>query len=67
VPIIFVIVIDPASAGFVSNLARPGGNITGFALFEYSASAKWLELLKQIAPGVTRLFTLAPGEVADFC
>jgi ABC-type uncharacterized transport system substrate-binding protein len=55
VPIVFVSVIDPVSAGFVSNLARPGGNTTGFALSEYGTSAKWLELLKQIAPGVTRV------------
>src|SRR5215471_5421649 len=55
VPIVFVTVIDPVSAGFVSNLARPGGNTTGFALAEYGTSAKLLELLKQIAPGVTRV------------
>jgi putative ABC transport system substrate-binding protein len=55
VPIVFVTVIDPVSAGFVSNLARPGGNTTGFALAEYGSSAKLLELLKQIAPGVTRV------------
>ena len=55
VPIIFVIVLDPVAAGFVSNLARPGGNITGFALYEYGISAKWLELLKQIAPNVSRV------------
>ena len=58
VPIVFVSVIDPVSAGFVSNLARPGGNTTGFALSEYGTSAKWLELLKQIAPGVTRVAVL---------
>jgi len=55
VPIVFVTVIDPVSAGFVSNLARPGGNTTGFALAEYGTFAKLLELLKQIAPGVTRV------------
>jgi putative ABC transport system substrate-binding protein len=55
VPIVFVSVADPVSAGFVSNLARPGGNTTGFALYEYGTSAKWLELLKQIVPGVTRV------------
>jgi putative ABC transport system substrate-binding protein len=55
VPIVFVTVFDPVSAGFVSNLARPGGNTTGFALSEYGTSAKWLELLKQIAPDVTRV------------
>jgi putative ABC transport system substrate-binding protein len=54
VPIVFVNVADPVGAGFVDSLARPGGNATGFILFEYGMSAKWLELLKQIAPGVTR-------------
>jgi putative tryptophan/tyrosine transport system substrate-binding protein len=54
VPIVFVHVPDPVGAGFVNSLARPGGNATGFILFEYGISAKWLELLKQIAPGVTR-------------
>ena len=51
VPIVFTVVIDPVGAGFVASLARPGGNATGFLLFEYGLSAKWLELLKQIAPG----------------
>ena len=55
VPVVFVTVFDPVSAGFVSNLARPGGNTTGFALPEYGTSVKWLELLKEIAPGVTRV------------
>jgi putative ABC transport system substrate-binding protein len=54
VPIVFTIVADPVGAGFVDSLAQPGGNATGFTTFEYSLSAKWLELLKQIAPGVTR-------------
>jgi len=54
VPIVFVYVADPVGAGFVESLARPGGNATGFTPFEYSMSGKWLELLKQIAPGVTR-------------
>jgi putative ABC transport system substrate-binding protein len=54
VPIVFVNVIDPVGSGFVESLARPGGNTTGFLLFEYSLSGKWLELLKQIAPNVTR-------------
>jgi putative ABC transport system substrate-binding protein len=54
VPIVFVNVSDPVGAGFVNSLARPGGNVTGFAPFEFSISAKWLELLKEIAPRVTR-------------
>jgi putative ABC transport system substrate-binding protein len=55
VPIVFVTVIDPVGAGFVNSLAWPGGNITGFTLFEYGMSGKWAELLKQIAPGVTQV------------
>jgi putative ABC transport system substrate-binding protein len=58
VPIVFVIVPDPVGSGFVDSLARPGGNATGFMQFEYSLSGKWLELLKQIAPGVTRAAVL---------
>jgi putative tryptophan/tyrosine transport system substrate-binding protein len=58
VPIVFVNVVDPVGAGFVAGLARPGGNITGFTSFEYGMSAKWLELLKQIAPNVTRVAVL---------
>jgi putative ABC transport system substrate-binding protein len=54
VPIVFVIVPDPVGSGFVDSLSRPGGNATGFMQFEYSLSGKWLELLKQIAPRVTR-------------
>jgi putative tryptophan/tyrosine transport system substrate-binding protein len=55
VPIVFTQVADPVSAGFVASLAKPGGNITGFTPFEYSIGAKWLELLKEIAPHVTRV------------
>jgi putative tryptophan/tyrosine transport system substrate-binding protein len=54
VPIVFAGTIDPVGSGFVDSLARPGGNTTGFLLFEYSLSGKWLELLKQIAPSTTR-------------
>jgi len=54
VPIVFPVAGDPVGAGFVDSLARPGGNVTGFLAFEYNVSGKWLELLKQIAPGVTR-------------
>jgi putative ABC transport system substrate-binding protein len=58
VPIVFASVIDPVGAGFVASLARPGGNSTGFITFEYALAAKWLELLKEIAPGVTRAAVL---------
>jgi putative tryptophan/tyrosine transport system substrate-binding protein len=54
IPIVFVQVVDPVGSGFVQSLARPGGNITGFTQFEYSLAGKWVELLKQIAPHVTR-------------
>src|SRR5215468_5196516 len=54
VPIVFPVAADPVGAGFVNSLARPGGNATGFTSFEYGIGGKWLELLKQIAPGVTR-------------
>jgi putative tryptophan/tyrosine transport system substrate-binding protein len=55
IPIIFVAIVDPVANGFVESLARPGGNTTGFTIFEYGISGKWLELLKEIAPGVTRV------------
>jgi putative ABC transport system substrate-binding protein len=58
VPIVFTIVADPLGSGVVDSLSRPGGNATGFMLFEYSLSGKWLELLKEIAPGVTRAAVL---------
>jgi len=58
IPIVFVIVPDPVGSGFVTSLARPGGNATGFMMFEYSLSGKWLELLKQIAPDVRRVAVL---------
>jgi putative tryptophan/tyrosine transport system substrate-binding protein len=58
VPIVFVSVADPVGAGYVESMARPGGNATGFIQFEYSLSGKWLELLKEIAPGVTRAAVL---------
>ena len=54
VPIVFTTLLDPVGAGFVESLARPGGNATGFIAFEYGLSGKWLELLKQIAPSLTR-------------
>jgi putative ABC transport system substrate-binding protein len=55
VPIVFVTVIDPVGGGWVTSLARPGGNATGFSSFEFSISGKWLKLLKEIAPGLTRV------------
>ena len=58
IPIVFANVVDPVGAGFVASLARPGGNVTGFASYELGFSIKWLELLKQIAPGVTRAAVL---------
>ena len=58
VPIVFVVVPDPVGSGFVDSLSQPGGNATGFLQFEYSLSGKWLELLKQIAPSVTRAAVL---------
>ena len=58
VPIVFVLVPDPVGAGYVDSLARPGRNATGFMSFEYGMSGKWLELLKEIAPGVTRAAVL---------
>jgi len=55
IPVVFAQVADPVGAGFVASLAHPGGNITGFAIFEFAVGAKWVELLKQIAPSVTRV------------
>ena len=57
-PIVFPVLGDPVGAGFIDSLARPGGNVTGFMIFEYSMGGKWLELLKQLAPGVTRVAVL---------
>ena len=65
VPIVFVSIIDPVGAGFVESLARPGGNVTGFSLFEYGLSGKWLELLKEIAPSVTRAAVLREAAIAS--
>jgi putative ABC transport system substrate-binding protein len=64
-PIVFTSVADPVGAGFVESMSRPGGNATGFIQFEYSLSGKWLELLKQVAPGVTRAAVLRdPAQTA---
>ena len=65
IPIVFAQVPDPVGAGFVDSLARPGGNMTGFAVFEYGLSGKWLELLKQIAPQVVRVAVLRDPAVAS--
>jgi putative ABC transport system substrate-binding protein len=64
VPIVFAVVTDPVGAGYVENLARPGGNITGFTSFEYAISGKWLELLKEVVPRVTRVAVLRDAALA---
>jgi len=64
VPIVFVQVTDPVGAGYVESLARPGGNATGFIPFEFGMSAKWLELLKEIAPGIKRVAVLRDAALA---
>jgi ABC-type uncharacterized transport system substrate-binding protein len=70
VPIVFAVVTDPVGAGFVDNLARPGGTVTGFMIYEYSLAGKWLELLKQIAPSVIQVVVLRdptnPSGIAIF-
>ena len=64
VPIVFANVVDPLGAGLIESMARPGGNATGFILFEYAIGAKWLELLKEISPGVTRAAVLRDPTIA---
>ena len=64
VPIVFASVADPVAAGYVESLERPGGNATGFTVFEYSISGKWLELLKEVAPRVTRAAVLRQSDIA---
>jgi putative ABC transport system substrate-binding protein len=64
VPIVFTVVPDPVGAGFVDSLARPGGNATGFTIFEYGIGAKWLELLKEISPGIKRVAVLRDAAIA---
>ena len=70
VPIVFPLAGDPVGAGFVDSLARPGGNVTGFMIYEYGMGGKWLELLKEIAPNVTRVAVLrdpaSPSQTAQF-
>jgi putative ABC transport system substrate-binding protein len=65
IPIVFAQVIDPVGAGFVASLARPGGNATGFSTTEYGMSGKWLELLKEIAPGVTHAAVLRDASTSS--
>jgi putative tryptophan/tyrosine transport system substrate-binding protein len=64
IPIVFTTVADPVGAGYVDSLARPGGNVTGFSNFEYTIGGKWLELLKEIAPRVTRVAVLRESAIA---
>jgi len=65
VPTVFLAVVDPVGAGYVASLARPGGNVTGFTLFEYSISGKWLELLKQVAPRISQAAILRDAALAS--
>jgi putative tryptophan/tyrosine transport system substrate-binding protein len=64
VPIVFAVVPDPLGSGFIESLSRPGGNATGFLMFEYSLSGKWVELLKEIAPDLTRAAVLRDPAIA---
>ena len=64
VPIVFTLIVDPVGAGYVDSLAHPGGNATGFTIHEYAIGAKWLELLKQIAPTVTRVAVIRDPAIA---
>jgi putative ABC transport system substrate-binding protein len=64
IPIVFVNAADPVGGGYIESLARPGGNATGFTVFEYSMSGKWLELLKEVAPSTTRVAVLRDPTVA---
>jgi putative ABC transport system substrate-binding protein len=66
IPIVFAVVVDPVGQGFISSLARPGGNITGFTLIDFVMLGKWLEMLKQMAPGVRRAILLFNPETAPF-
>jgi putative ABC transport system substrate-binding protein len=70
VPIVFPVASDPVGGGYVDSLARPGGNATGFMIFEYGMAGKWMELLKEIAPNLTRVAVLrdpaSPSQTAQF-
>jgi putative ABC transport system substrate-binding protein len=65
IPIVFTAVADPVGAGFVKSMARPGGNATGFIQFEYTLSGKWMELLREIAPNVTRVAVLRDAAITS--
>src|SRR5262249_788099 len=65
VPIVFLSALDPVGSGLITSMARPGGNVNGFVIFEYALAAKWLELLKEIAPGVKRAAVLRDATVAS--
>src|SRR5262249_37681696 len=65
-PMVFVQVTDPVGSGFVPNLARPGGNLTGFTNFEFTIGSKWLEVLKEISPALTRVAVLFNPQTAPF-
>jgi putative tryptophan/tyrosine transport system substrate-binding protein len=64
VPVVFVGVVDPVGGGYVESLARPGGSVTGFTAFDYSLSGKWLEMLKEIAPRITRVAVVRDASIA---
>ncbi len=66
IPVVFAVINDPVGQGFISSLARPGGNITGFIFIDFAIVGKWLEMLKQMAPGVRRAILLFNPETAPF-
>jgi putative ABC transport system substrate-binding protein len=61
---VFALIPDPVGSGFINSLARPGGNVTGFTIFDYGIGAKWLELLKEVAPNVTRAGVIRDPTIA---
>jgi putative ABC transport system substrate-binding protein len=67
IPIVFTVVADPVGAGYVDSLARPGGNATGFTTYDYSIGGKWLELLKEIDPRITRVAVLRDATISTRC
>src|SRR5262245_62626744 len=66
VPVVFVQVADPVAQGFVASMRRPGGNVTGFSLFEFSLGGKWVDLLKQLAPRLTRVAFMFNPDTAPY-